>query len=77
MFTGNHTKISPKTKNIFIDITATDLTKAKVVLDTLVTLFSQYCAQPFTYVFKGLRSNLPIVREHAQITKTRLDVVHL
>lgn len=45
---GNHTKISPKTKNIFIDVTATDLTKGKLVLDTLVTLFSQYCAEPFT-----------------------------
>uniref|UniRef100_A0A8C5HPJ3 Elongation factor 1-beta n=1 Tax=Gouania willdenowi TaxID=441366 RepID=A0A8C5HPJ3_GOUWI len=45
---GDHTKISLKTKNVFIECTATDLTKAKVVLDTLVTMFSQYCSQPFT-----------------------------
>ena len=44
---GNHSKISPETKNVFIELTATDLTKAKVVLDTLVTMFSQYCAEPF------------------------------
>uniref|UniRef100_A0A8C5HPJ7 Phenylalanine--tRNA ligase beta subunit n=1 Tax=Gouania willdenowi TaxID=441366 RepID=A0A8C5HPJ7_GOUWI len=43
---GDHTKISLKTKNVFIECTATDLTKAKVVLDTLVTMFSQYSSQP-------------------------------
>ncbi|XP_077978083.1 phenylalanine--tRNA ligase beta subunit-like [Glandiceps talaboti] len=44
---GDHTKITLKTKNVFVECTATDLTKAKVVLDTLVTMFSQYCAQKF------------------------------
>ncbi|XP_064385368.1 phenylalanine--tRNA ligase beta subunit-like [Halichondria panicea] len=44
---GNHTRISLDTKNVFIDITATDLTKAKIVLDTLVTMFSVYCKEPF------------------------------
>ncbi|KAK3583415.1 hypothetical protein CHS0354_040384 [Potamilus streckersoni] len=44
---GEHSKISLKTKNVFIESTATDLTKAKIVLDTLVTMFSQYCAKPF------------------------------
>lgn len=44
---GDHSKISVDTKNIFIECTATDLTKAKIVLDTIVTLFSQYCSEPF------------------------------
>lgn len=44
---GDHSKISVDTKNIFIECTATDLTKAKIVLDMMVTLFSQYCAEPF------------------------------
>ncbi|KAL3862124.1 hypothetical protein ACJMK2_008114 [Sinanodonta woodiana] len=44
---GEHSKISLQTKNVFIESTATDLTKAKIVLDTLVTMFSQYCANPF------------------------------
>lgn len=45
---GEHSKISLATKNIFFEVTATDLTKASIVLDTLVTMFSQYCAVPFT-----------------------------
>lgn len=44
---GDHSKISVNTKNIFIECTATDLTKAKVVLDTVVTMFSQHCTKPF------------------------------
>lgn len=43
---GDHSKISVNTRNIFIECTATDLTKAKVVVDTLVTLFSVHCAKP-------------------------------
>ncbi|KAL7400316.1 hypothetical protein ABVT39_010109 [Epinephelus coioides] len=45
---GDHTKISIQTKNVFIECTATDLTKAKIVLDMMVTMFSEYCSQPFT-----------------------------
>ncbi|KAL7825414.1 hypothetical protein AOLI_G00326210 [Acnodon oligacanthus] len=45
---GDHTKISVNTKNVFIECTATDLTKAKIVLDMVVTMFSEYCAEPFT-----------------------------
>lgn len=41
---GDHTKISLQTRNVFIECTATDLTKAKVVLDTIVCMFSTYCA---------------------------------
>uniref|UniRef100_UPI003AABA913 phenylalanine--tRNA ligase beta subunit n=1 Tax=Centroberyx gerrardi TaxID=166262 RepID=UPI003AABA913 len=45
---GDHSKISLKTKNVFIECTATDVTKAKIVLDMMVTMFSEYCSQPFT-----------------------------
>jgi len=45
---GDHSKISLKTKNVFIECTATDLTKARVVLDTIVCMFSQYCKDTFT-----------------------------
>jgi phenylalanyl-tRNA synthetase beta chain len=45
---GNHSKISTATKNIFIECTATDLTKANIVLDTIVCMFSEYCAKPYT-----------------------------
>uniref|UniRef100_A0A4W4DPN8 Phenylalanine--tRNA ligase beta subunit n=1 Tax=Electrophorus electricus TaxID=8005 RepID=A0A4W4DPN8_ELEEL len=45
---GDHSKISVNTKNVFIECTATDLTKAKIVLDMIVTMFSEHCDQPFT-----------------------------
>ncbi|XP_013420944.1 phenylalanine--tRNA ligase beta subunit-like [Lingula anatina] len=45
---GEHSKITLSTKNVFIECTATDLTKAKVVLDTIVTMFSEYCQDQFT-----------------------------
>ncbi|XP_058058544.1 phenylalanine--tRNA ligase beta subunit [Anopheles bellator] len=45
---GDHSKISLNTKNVFIECTATDLTKARIVLDTLVCMFSTYCAKPFS-----------------------------
>ncbi|KAK7476536.1 hypothetical protein BaRGS_00032216 [Batillaria attramentaria] len=44
---GEHTKITLNTRNIFIECTATDLNKAKIVLDILVTMFSEYCEKPF------------------------------
>ncbi|XP_076917351.1 phenylalanine--tRNA ligase beta subunit, cytoplasmic-like [Bidens hawaiensis] len=44
---GAHSAISLKTKNVFIECTATDLTKAKIVLNTMVTMFSMYCERKF------------------------------
>ena len=45
---GDHSKISLDTKNVFIEITATDATKLQIVTDMMVTMFSMYCAEPFT-----------------------------
>ncbi|KAM4693652.1 phenylalanine--tRNA ligase beta subunit [Discoglossus pictus] len=45
---GDHTKISLNTQNVFVECTATDLTKAKIVLDIIVTMFSEYCNEPFS-----------------------------
>ena len=45
---GNHSKITTKTKNVFIEITATDKTKVEIVNNILVSMFSQYTAEPFT-----------------------------
>ncbi|CAB3250407.1 unnamed protein product [Arctia plantaginis] len=45
---GDHSKITLNTKNVFIECTATDLTKAIVVLDTIVSLFSKYCADEYS-----------------------------
>ncbi|KAL0078849.1 DNA-binding transcription regulator [Phycomyces blakesleeanus] len=45
---SEHSKIKLSTKNVFIEITATDEHKANIVLSTLVAMFSEYCAKPFT-----------------------------
>lgn len=44
---GAHSAITSKTKNVFIECTGTDLTKAKIVLNTMVTMFSMYCETKF------------------------------
>merc|ERR1719210_746815 len=44
---GEHSKITTKTKDIFIECTATDLTKANIVLNTVVAMFVEYCTKPF------------------------------
>lgn len=44
---GAHSAITLKTKNVFIECTGTDLTKAKIVLNTMVTMFSMYCEKKF------------------------------
>jgi phenylalanyl-tRNA synthetase beta chain len=45
---GKHSRIQLHTENVFIECTGTDVTKCNIVLDTVVTMFSQYCEQPFT-----------------------------
>ncbi|KAH8953309.1 hypothetical protein BDL97_08G018100 [Sphagnum fallax] len=60
---GAHSAITLKTRNVFIECTATDLTKAKIVLNTMVTMFSQYSTpqfevEPVEVVSPDGRSNL-------------------
>lgn len=45
---GSLSKISVHTKNVFVECTACDLTKAHVVLDIMVTMFSQYCGEKYS-----------------------------
>merc|ERR1719440_1655086 len=44
---GEHSKIKLETKDVFIECTATDLTKANIVLNTVVAMFAEYCKTPF------------------------------
>lgn len=44
---GAHSAISLDTTDVFIECTATDLNKAKIVLNTVVTMFSDYSANKF------------------------------
>lgn len=45
---SDFSKITLNTKNVLIECTAIDLTKANVVLDTIVCMFSRYCTEEFT-----------------------------
>lgn len=46
---GDHSKITLDTKNVFIEITALDKTKVEIVNRIIVSMFSQYTSEPFTY----------------------------
>jgi phenylalanyl-tRNA synthetase beta chain len=45
---SERSKVSLNTKNVFIEVTATDKTKAEVVVNQLVAMFSHYCEDTFT-----------------------------
>jgi phenylalanyl-tRNA synthetase beta chain len=52
---SEHTKITVNTRNVFIDLTATDVTKLNTVTNIVATMFSEYCEEPFTYVCDSRR----------------------
>ncbi|KAF9782950.1 phenylalanyl-tRNA synthetase [Thelephora terrestris] len=54
---SEHSKINLDTKNIFIDVTATDETKLQIVVNIVATMFSEYCKVP--YVIEPCRLILP------------------
>jgi phenylalanyl-tRNA synthetase beta chain len=45
---SEHSKITLNTRNIFIDVTATDVTKLAIVVNIVATMFSEYCEHPYT-----------------------------
>ncbi|KAG8962461.1 phenylalanine--tRNA ligase subunit beta, partial [Tulasnella sp. 408] len=45
---SEHSKITLDTKNVFIDVTATDETKLNIVVNIVATMFSEYCAEPYS-----------------------------
>ena len=45
---SEHSKLKVTTKNVFLDLTATDYTKCNIVLNTLIAMFTKYCSKPFT-----------------------------
>lgn len=45
---SENTRLTVNTKNIFIDATGFDETKLSIIINTLVTMFSGYCSEPFT-----------------------------
>ena len=55
---SDHSKIKLTTKNVFIECTATDYTKAKTVLNDICIMFSQYCKIKFSYRLFNLELSL-------------------
>jgi len=45
---SDRSKISLDTRNVMVEVTATDRTKAEIVTNMLVAMFSQYCDEEFT-----------------------------
>lgn len=45
---SEHSKITLNTRNVFVDVTALDETKLAIVVNMIVTMFSEYCGEPFT-----------------------------
>lgn len=45
---GKHSRIQMSTTNVLIEATNIDKVKANIVLDTMIAMFSEYCAEPFT-----------------------------
>lgn len=48
MINSEPTKLTVNTKNVFVDVTGMDSTKTKLVLTTIITMFSMYCKEPFS-----------------------------
>merc|ERR1712166_459716 len=44
---GEHSKISVDTTDVFIECTGTDLYRAKIVVNTMCSMFAEYCSTPF------------------------------
>ena len=64
---GHHSRIQLHTKNVFIECTGTDLTKANIVLDTVITMFSEYCdftAEQVEIVYHdGVKHTTPLLSQ--------------
>ena len=66
---GKHSRIQMHTENVFIECTGTDITKCNIVLDTVVTMFSEYCSAPFNV------EAVDIVYENSDGTNGKVDQV--
>ncbi|KAG4426237.1 hypothetical protein IFR04_000703 [Cadophora malorum] len=65
---GDHSKITLNTTNVFIEMTGTDRTKLEIVNNIIVSMFSQYCSEPFTI------EPVKIISEHNNETRQTPDL---
>jgi len=65
---GDHSKITLNTRNVFMEITATARTKLEIVNNIMVSMFSQYCAEPFTI------EPIEVISRHNEETRQTPDL---
>jgi len=65
---GDLSKITLNTRNVFMEITATDRTKLEIVNNIMVSMFSQYCAEPFTI------EPIEVISRHNEETRQTPDL---
>jgi phenylalanyl-tRNA synthetase beta chain len=71
---GARSAITLDTKDIFIECTATDLTKAKTVLNTICAMFAEYCRKPFEIEPVEVVDAFGIVTQYPILEKKEFDV---
>lgn len=75
---SEYSKITVNTKNVLIDITAHDETKANIVLNILVTMFSIYCKNKFTIEpVEVITNNQSIIYPKLEYNEFYTDVNYL
>jgi phenylalanyl-tRNA synthetase beta chain len=62
---SHHSRITKDTKNIFIECTAPDYHKASMLVDQIVTAFSEYCEDKFTVEAVDVKYEDPTALEAA------------
>lgn len=67
---SEQTKISFNTKNVFIEITGTDLMKCKICLAILAAQFSEYCAPDNRFTIEQVKITYESEPEKSEITPT-------
>lgn len=69
-----HSAITLDTRDVLVECTATDLTKASIVLNTVVCMFSQYCDHPFEVEPVEVVDSLGQRRMYPELACRKLEV---
>lgn len=67
---SEQTKISYNTKNVFIEVTGTDLMKCKICLAILASQFSEYCAGDNQFTIEQVKITYESEPEKSEVTPT-------
>ncbi len=71
---GDHSKITLDTTNVFIELTATDRTKLEIICNAMVTMFAEYCSEPFVVEPVLIKEADGTTRVTPNLTPVRIEV---